>query len=61
MITVGDRSGDANLCGDHYFEKGSGTPGANGDAYLMLHAEVSESVQSTCNEIRAAQGKVPLF
>jgi hypothetical protein len=27
----------------------------------MLDSEVSESVRSTCNEIREAQGKDPLF
>lgn len=61
VITVGDQHGGANLCGDHYREKGSGTLGATGDTYLMRHSEVPESVQSTCNEIRAAQGKGPLF
>lgn len=61
VITVGERGGGANLCGDHYREKGSGTLGASGDAYLMLNDEVSESVRSTCNKIRAAQGKDPLF
>jgi hypothetical protein len=61
VITVGDRRGGASLCGDHYREKGSGTLGASGDAYYMLHSEVSESVRSTCNVIRAAQGKDPLF
>ena len=43
VVTVGGSTG-ANLCGDHYREKGSGTLGASGDAYLMLHTEVSESV-----------------
>jgi hypothetical protein len=61
VITVGEQRGGASLCGDHYREKGSGTLGASGDAYLMLDSEVSESVRSTCNEIRAAQGKDPLF
>ena len=61
VITTGDHRHGANLCGDHYREKGSGTLGVSGDAYLMLRAEVSESVRSTCNEIRAAQGKDPLF
>lgn len=61
VITVGERRGGANLCGDHYRAKGSGTLGASGDSYLVLHTEVSESVQSRCNEIRAAQGKDPLF
>lgn len=61
VITVGDRRGGASLCDDHYREKGSGTLGASGDAYLMLRSEVSESVQATCNQIRAAQGKDPLF
>jgi len=61
VITVGDRRGGAYLCGDHYRENGSGTLGASGDAYLMLNSEVSESVRSTCNEIREAQGKDPLF
>lgn len=61
VIAVGDRRGGASLCSDHYREKGSGSLGASGDAYLMLHYEVSESVRSVCNEIRAAQGKDPLF
>lgn len=61
VITVGEQRGGASLCGDHYREKGSGTLGASGDAYLMLDSEVSESVRSTCNEIRAAQGQDPLF
>lgn len=61
VITVGDRRGGASLCGDHYWERDSGTLGASGDAYLMLYSEVSESVRSTCNVIRAAQGKGPLF
>lgn len=61
VITVGERRGGAYLCDQHYREKGSGTLGASGDGYLMLHSEVAESVRSTCNEIRAAQGKAPLF
>lgn len=61
VITIGDRRGGASLCGEHYREKGSGTLGASGDAYLMLKSEVSDSVRATCNEIRAAQGNDPLF
>jgi len=61
VITVGDQRGGASLCGEHYREKGSGTLGASGDAYLMLDSEVSDSVRATCNEIRAAQSKDPLF
>ena len=61
VITVGDRRGGAYLCGDHYREEGSGTLGATGDAYLVLDSEISESVRSICNEIRAVQGKEPLF
>jgi len=61
VIDLGGRRGGASLCGDHYREKGSGTLGASGDAYLMLESEVSEPVRATCNEIRVAQGKDPLF
>lgn len=60
-VTIGERRVGANLCEDHYREKGSGTLGASGDAYLMPRSEVPESVRLACNKIRAAQGKDPLF
>ncbi|WP_147375599.1 hypothetical protein [Jiangella rhizosphaerae] len=60
-ITIGERRVGANLCGDHYRVKGSGTLGASGDAYLMLRSEVPESVRLACNKIRAAQSEDPLF
>lgn len=60
-VHVDDRSAGAFLCDEHYLELGSGTLGASGDTYLMLSTEVSESVQATCNQIRQAQGKDPIF
>lgn len=60
-IRIGDRTGGANLCSEDYLHRGSASLGASGDAYLMLWSEVPEPVQVTCNEIRAAQGKEPLF
>jgi hypothetical protein len=60
-ITIGDRSGGANLCDVHYLELGSGSLGATGDTYLMRKAEVPVSVRQTCNQIREAQGKDHLF
>lgn len=61
LLRVGDREAGANICSDHYLEWGSGTLGASGDTYLMRSSEVPEEVRATCNEIRAAQGKEPIF
>lgn len=60
-ISVGDRKCGAYLCTDHYLARGLGTLGASGDSYLMLMSEVPDSVRATCNEIRSAQGKTPIF
>lgn len=60
-LTVGGSSSGAWLCPPHYLERGSGTLGAGADCYVMLSSEVPEPVKESCNQIRAAQGKDPLF
>lgn len=60
-IAARERRTWANMCSQHYVENGSGTLGTSHGAYLMLWSEVPRSVQATCNQIRQAQGKDPVF
>ncbi|PTR29103.1 hypothetical protein C8K36_103475 [Rhodococcus sp. OK519] len=60
QIQIGDRSGGAYLCDDHYREFGSGALGATGDTYLMLISEVPDEVREICNQICADRGRDPI-
>jgi hypothetical protein len=60
LIDVTGRRAGAFLCGPCYQTSGSGQLG-QGDVYLMLKTEVPDDVKQVCNQIRAGQGKAPLF